>query len=235
VSKSTGRCNNATFCASTGGIICLNNNESQAGTTGTNPYWAGAGGSILTNQVLGMDLVTFDNASNGGTNNNTNTNTTITVTETVKATSADTYRSTVYNNWKGDGTCRQGDYGYGDCQGCWFFGNTLYNTMNAGTVTKVVIRIKRQSGGVSALQTMTVKSHNHTFKPSGAPTYTNTIGTCSCAVGSAIDLIITDTATINKLKACKGLGLSIGSTSSPYIVCSGNCQVIITYKTTVSD
>ena len=237
VSKTTGRCNNATFCASTGGIICINSNESQAGTTGDKPYWAGAGGSILTNQVLGMDLVTFDNASNGGTNNNPGTNTgeTITVTETVKAISADTYRSTVYNNWKGDGTCRQGDYGYGDCQGCWFFGNSLYNTMNAGTVTKVVIRIKRQSGGVNSLQTMTVKSHNHTSRPSGAPTYTDTIGTCSCAVGSYIDLIIKDTATINKLKACKGLGLSIGSTSSPYIVCSGNCQVIITYKTTVSD
>ena len=232
VSKSTGRCNNATFCASTGGIICINSNESQAGTTSSKPYWVGAGGSILTNQVLGMDLVTFDNASNGGTNNNPGTNTgeTITVTETVKAISADTYRSTVYNNWKGDGTCRQGDYGYGDCQGCWFFGNTLYNTMNAGTVTKVVIRIKRQSGGVSALQTMTVKSHNHTSRPSGAPTYTNTIGTCSCAVGSAIDLIITDTATINKLKACKGLGLSIGTASSPYIVCSGSCQVKVTYK-----
>ena len=235
VSKSTGRCNNATFCASTGGIICLNSNESQAGTTGTNPYWAGSGGSILTDQVLGMNKITFDNASNGGTNNNPGINTgeTVTVTETVKATSADTYRSTVYNNWKGDGTCRQGDYGYGDCQGCWFFGNNLYNTMNAGTVSKVVIRIKRQSGGVAALQTMTVKSHNHTSKPSGAPTYTNTIGTCSCAVGSYIDLIITDTATINKLKACKGLGLSIGSASSPYIVCSGNCQVIVTYKKTL--
>ena len=239
VSKTTGRCNNATFCASTGGIICLNSNETQAGTSASNgkAYWAGAGGSILVNQTLGLDLVTFDNVSNGGTNNNPGTNTgeTITVTETVKAISADTYRSTVYNNWKGDGTCRQGDYGYGDCQGCWFFGNSLYNTMNAGTVTKVVIRIKRQSGGVNSLQTMTVKSHNHTSRPSGAPTYTDTIGTCSCAVGSYIDLIIKDTATINKLKACKGLGLSIGSTSSPYIVCSGNCQVIITYKTTVSD
>jgi hypothetical protein len=79
---------------------------------------------------------------------------------------------------------------------------------------------------------MTVKSHPHPSRPSGAPIYTDTIGTCSCAVGSHIDLTITDTATINKLKACKGLGLSIGSASSPYIVCSGNCQVIITYKTT---
>ena len=103
--------------------------------------------------------------------------------------------------------------------------------MNAGTVTKVVIRIQRQSGGVNALQTLTVKSHNHTSRPSGAPTYTDTIGTCSCAVGSSIDLVITDSTTINKLKNCKGLGLSIGSASSPYAVCSGACSVIITYTT----
>ena len=236
VSKTTGRCNNATFCASTGGIICLNNNESQAGTTGTNPYWAGAGGSILTNQVLGMDLVTFDNAVNEGTNNNPGKNTgeTVTVTKTVKAVGADTYRSTVYLNWKCDGTVRQGDYGYGDCQGCWFFGDSLYKTMNEGTVTKVVIRMQRQSGGNNYAQTMTVKAHNYEIKPISVPIYTDTIGTCSCAVGSFIDLVITDTATINKLKNCKGLGLSIGTGSDPYIVCSGNCQVIITYKKAIA-
>ena len=232
VSKTTGQCNNATFCASTGGIISINNDNTQAGrSTSGNPYWTGSGGMVVCNQVLGMDKITFSSTGNSGSNNNTNTNNQVTVTETVKSTSADTYRSTVYNNWKGDGTVRQGDYGYGDCQGCWFFGNDLYNTMNAGTVIAVVIRIQRQSGGVNAAQTMTVKAHNHGSKPSGAPVYTDTIGTCSCAVGSYIDLIIKDTATINKLKACKGIGLSIGSTSSPYIVCSGSCQVKITYKT----
>jgi hypothetical protein len=235
VRKTSGMTNNTTFCAYTGGIITINSDATQAGRNNTvgNPYWAGGGGSILCNQTLGMDKVQFTDIVDSGTpNTSPNTDTTVTVTKTVTASSADTYRSTVYNNWKGDGTCRQGDYGYGDCQGCWFFGSNLYNTMNAGTVTKVVIRIKRQDGGVHAKQTMTVKSHNYTSRPSGAPTYTDTIGTCSCAVGSYIDLIITDTATINKLKACKGLGLSIGSASSPYIVCSGNCQVIITYKTT---
>ena len=231
VNSTQGACNNATFCASTGGIITLNSSNNQAGrsTTG-NPYWVGSGGLILCDQLLGMDKITFNNTSQSGSSSSSGS-TTRKVTETVKATSADTYRSTVYNNWKGDGTVRQGDYGYGDCQGCWFFGNNLYTTMNAGTVTKVVIRIQRQSGGVNALQTLTVKSHNHTSRPSGAPTYTDTIGTCSCAVGSSIDLVITDSTTINKLKNCKGLGLSIGSASSPYAVCSGACSVIITYTT----
>ena len=231
VNSSEGACNNATFCASTGGIITLNSSSSQAGrTTSGNPYWVGSGGIIASDQLLGMDKIKFNNAAQSGSSSSSGS-TTRKVTETIKATSADTYRSTVYNNWKGDGTVRQGDYGYGDCQGCWFFGNNLYTTMNAGTVTKVVIRMNRQSGGVSSLQTLTVKSHNHTSRPSGAPTYTDTIGTCSCAVGSSIDLVITDSATINKLKSCKGLGLSIGSASSPYVVCSGSCSVIITYTT----
>ena len=235
VRQTSGTTNNATFCANLGGLIQISNAYEQAGrNTEGDAYWSGGGGMIVCNQNLGMDKITFKNTANSGDNTNSNATETVTVTKTVTASSADTYRSTVYNTWKGDGTCRQGDYGYGDCQGCWFFGSNLYDTMNAGTVTKVVIRIKRQEGGVYAAQTMTVKSHDYTSKPSGAPTYTDTIGTCSCAVGSYIDLIITDTATINKLKACKGLGLSIGSTSSPYIVCSGNCQVIITYKTTVS-
>lgn len=232
VNSSEGVCNNATFCATTGGIITLNTTNTQAGrsTTG-NPYWVGTGGLILADQILGMDKVTFTNTAQPGSGSDSGS-TTRTVTETVKASSADTYRTTVYVGWKGDGTVRQGDYGYGDCHGCWFFGNNLYNVMNSGTVKKVVIRIQRQAGGVHAAQTLTVKSHNYTSKPSGAPSYTNTIGTCSCAVGSYVDLVITDTATINKLKSCKGLGLSIGSTSSPYIVCSGSCSVIVTYTTT---
>ena len=231
VNATQGACNNSTFCATTGGIITLNSSNNQAGrSTSGKPYWVGSGGLILCDQLLGMDKITFNNTSQSGSSSSSGS-TTRKVTETVKASSADTYRSTVYNNWKGDGTVRQGDYGYGDCQGCWFFGNNLYTTMNAGTVTKVVIRIQRQSGGVNALQTLTVKSHNHTSRPSGAPTYTDTIGTCSCAVGSYVDLVITDSTTINKLKNCKGLGLSIGSASSPYAVCSGACSVIITYTT----
>ena len=223
VHNSSGICNQETFWANYGSVLTLRP-TTQAGTTKNSATWAG------NNSILRSDGVTFATNSNSGTNPGTGTPTTKT-TKTIYATSADTYRSTVYNNWKNDGTVRQGDLGYGDCQGCWFFGNALYETMNAGTVTKVVIRIKRQSGGYNDLQTLTVKSHNYTTKPSGAPSYTNTIGTCSCAVGSSIDLIITDEATINKLKACKGLGLSIGSASSPYAVCSGSCSVIITYTT----
>ena len=238
VSKTTGRCNNATFCASTGGIICLNSNESQAGTTGTNPYWAGAGGSILTNQVLGMDLVTFDNAVNEGTNNNPGTNTGeyVTVIETIKATSADTYRSTVYNNWKGDGTVRQGDCGYGDCQGMWFFNTNLKNAMARGDVVSITLFVTRQTGGSSSAQTATFKIHDYSHPPygtTGAPKYGNTLLTTSLKMGE--NIIKLNSSQIAALKTHYGIGLSIGSTSSPYIVCSGNIKINVEYKTTLTN
>jgi hypothetical protein len=112
VRKTSGMTNNTTFCAYTGGIITINSDATQAGRNNKvgDPYWAGGGGSILCNQTLGMDKVQFTDIVDSGTpNTNPNPNTTITVTETVKATSADTYRSTKYNSWKGDGTCRRGD------------------------------------------------------------------------------------------------------------------------------
>ena len=225
VASSSGQANNATFCANSGSTLSLNP-TSQAGTTSTTPTYTAENAQIRSTGV------TFSSTSNSGSNTNTSTTTTVTKTKTIYSTSADTYRSTVYNSWKADGTVRQGDWGYGDCQGCWFFGNSLYEAMNAGTPTKVVIKITRQSGGVNAAQTHTLKYHNYTSRPSGAPTYGGTLTTFSCAVGSTATITITSSSMLNTLKSCKGLGLSIGSTSSPYSVCSGSCSVTVTYTTT---
>lgn len=223
VASSSGAANNAAFCANSGSTIALNP-TSQIGTTATSPTYSAENSEIRSTGV------TFSSTGNSGSNTGGGATST-TVTKTIQATSADTYRSTVYNNWKGDGTVRQGDYGYGDCQGCWFFGSALYDAMNAGTLTKVVIRIKRQSGGTSAAVTHTLKYHNYASKPSGAPSYGGTLTTFSCATGSTVDITITSATTLATLKKYKGLGLSIGSTSSPYSVCSGSCTVFVTYKT----
>ena len=220
---SSGVGNNAVFCANHGSVLTLNA-TTQAGTTGTSATYTD------DNSIIRSDGVTFATASNDGSNTGSGSTST-TTTKTISATSADTYRSTVYNSWKGDGTVRQGDWGYGDCQGCWFFGSALYNAMNAGTPTKVVIKITRQSGGYNAAQTHTLKLHNYKTKPSGAPSYSGTLTTFSCAVGSTATITITDSTMLSLLRNCYGLGLSIGSTSSPYSVCSGSCSVTVTYTT----
>ena len=56
---------------------------------------------------------------------------------TIKSSYGDTYRSSVYDNWKKDGTVRQGDYGYGDCTGCWFFG-TAFAELKGKTIKKLI-------------------------------------------------------------------------------------------------
>ena len=155
-----------------------------------------------------------------------------TKTVSYKPTSADTYRSTVYNNWKKDGTCRQGDYGYGDCNGCWFF-ESQFNSLKDKVIESVKITITRQSGGYSDSRTAIIKMHNHTSRPSGMPTYISGWSkSVSLAVGETKTITITDSAVLNAIKSgtMKGFGVQSSYTKTSYMVLSGSCTVKITYK-----
>lgn len=155
-----------------------------------------------------------------------------TKTVTVKSTSGDTYRSSVYNNYKGDNTVRQGDYGYGDCNGTWLFGDQ-FEQFKDKNITKVVITISRQEGGNSASVALNIKTHNYKARPSGKPSYVSTVGTLGLAANSSGSKTITDTsnAIITGLKAgtIKGIGLQSAYDSSHYAVCSGTVTVKVTY------
>lgn len=162
---------------------------------------------------------------------NTNTGTT-TKTQTAILTSdyGDTYRKTVYNNWKKDGTVRQGDYGYGDCVGCWFFG-TKFKTYANKNVSKIVISFKRQSGGSYGEVLHGVKTHNYATRPSGSPSFnTNFSKSVSVAVGDTGTITLTNSTDIANFLAAKGVGLVPAvQNSSHYSVCSGTCKVTISY------
>ena len=155
-----------------------------------------------------------------------------TKTVTVKSTSGDTYRSSVYNSWKKDNTVRQGDYGYGDCNGIWLFGDR-FNQFKGKDITKVVITISRQEGGQYASVDLNIKTHNYKSRPSGEPSYAGTVGTLGLAVNTSGSKTITDTsnAIIAGLKAgtIKGIGLQSTFDKSHYAVCSGSVTVKITY------
>ncbi len=159
-----------------------------------------------------------------------------TKTVTYKATSADTYRSSVYNNWKKDGTCRQGDYGYGDCNGCWFFGSQFAN-LKGKNVTSIKITIKRQTGGYQSAHNVTLKMHKYASRPSissgSKPTYNDGWSkTISLKVGESKTVTITDTAVLNAIKngTMKGFGLQGAYNKASYTVCSGAMTVVVTYK-----
>ena len=150
---------------------------------------------------------------------------------TIKSSYGDTYRSGLYNSWKKDGTVRQGDYGYGDCTGVWFFG-TAFSELKGKTITKVQITIKRQTGGSSVPVEHKLWMHGHTVRPSGAPTLTSGWSqTFRLATGNSTTVAITNSTVLNAISAgtCKGFALRHTYDSVHYSVCSGSVTVKITY------
>lgn len=221
VSSSSGTCNNATFCATTGSTICLNKDNPQAGrNTSGNPYWTGSGGEVR------YEGVTFSGAASSGSNTNTGATTSKLVVLTGKA---NTYRSTVYNNWKNDSTARQGDWGSGNCTGCWFFGDAFEEIKNKN-ITKVVIEFSRQSGGNKSAVSHKLYTHNHESKPSGAPTLGTSLGTVSAAVGGTAQLTITSSSLLSAIKSAKGIAIRNTYSKTYYSVCSSGMRVIVYYK-----
>ena len=224
VNSSSGIASKYAFQSVTGGMMSLANNSQAGGNTeNTNKS---SGGQIWYD----TSGVTF--ATGNQTTDTTTAPTTSTAkTMTIKSTYGDTYRSSVYNNWKKDGTARQGDYGYGNCTGCWFFG-TAFAELKGKTISKVQITINRQRGGSYAAVGLVVRTHNYSARPSGAPTLSSSsYGTLSIPTGTSGTLTITDSDVLNGIKngTVKGFGIRTTYDSEHYAVCSGSVTVKITY------
>ena len=222
VAKSSGKANRYGFESTTGGQISLAD-ANQAGGAITNTSES-SGGQVWYKSP------TFD-GNTTSTDTTTAPSTSTTKTITIKSTYGDTYRSSVYNNWKKDGTVRQGDYGYGDCTGCWFFG-TAFAELKGKTINKVQITITRNNGGRSSAVGLVVRTHNYSARPSGAPTLSsNSYGTLSLATGKTDKLTITHSDVLNGIKngTIKGFGIRTTYDAAHYAVCSGNVTVKITY------
>lgn len=174
--------------------------------------------------------VTQDTSSNVGTNDNT---TTTESSVTIYSTGGNSYRHNVYTGWKNDNTVRQGDYGYGDCDGIWLFGTQFASKLKGKNITKITLTVTRQQGGVYEAVTSTLKMHNYSSQPGGAPTYVSGWSTTfSVAANNTITITITDSAVLTAIKngTCQGFGLQGAYDSSHYSVFSGNCTLTATIK-----
>ena len=228
-SKTKGKAVNIGWYAEAGAKISLTSGE-QLGGVNKNTYTKSAGEIYIEGSPIYAPEKPIDkNPQKPGDKKDDDKKTTKTVT--YKATSADTYRSTVYKNWKKDGTVRQGNYGYGNCNGCWFFGSQ-FNSLKGKTIKSVKITIKRQSGGYARAVNLKLKMHNHQTRPSGSPSYySGWERTISLGVNESKTIEITDTSVLNAIKggSVKGFGLQSSYSKSTYAVCSGACTVKITY------
>lgn len=220
--SSSGVCSQYGFEAVSGGTITIANSP-QCGGSKSNTHVS------LPGQIIAPTNVNHE-SGNQTTDGNQAPSTSTTKTVTIKSNSGDTYRSSVYNNWKKDNTCRQGDYGYGDCNGCWFFG-TQFNQFKGKSISKIELTIKRISGGSYSGVALQVKTHNYASRPSGKPSYGSSCGSVSIAVGSSGKLTITNSTILNAISSgtVKGFGIQSTYNSSNYAVCSGSVTMKVTY------
>lgn len=220
--SSSGVCSHYGFQTTSGAFITIANAAHCGGLTANTAQ-------TLPGQIIQHAKATFAGGSqttDPGKAPTTSTKKTL----TIKSNSGDTYRSSVYNNWKKDGTCRQGDYGYGDCNGCWFFG-TQFNQFKGKSISKIELTIKRISGGSYAGIPIVVKTHNYASRPSGKPSYGSSCGSVSIAVGNSGKLTITNSTILNALSngTIKGFGIQSTYNASSYAVCSGSVTMKVTY------
>lgn len=219
---SSGVCSQYAYQATSGAVITIANAAHCGGTTAN------------IAETLPAQIIAHAKATYAGGNQTTDDTPAPTPTTkkviTIKSISGDTYRSSVYNNWKKDNTCRQGDYGYGDCNGCWFFG-TQFNQFKGKSISKIELTIKRISGGSYAGVPIVIKTHNYASRPSGKPSYGSNCGSVSIAVGSSGKLTITNSTILNAISngTVKGFGIQSAYNSSSYAVCSGSVTMKVTY------
>ena len=222
VASSSGVCSQYGFEAVSGGLITIANSP-QCGGSKANTHVS------LPGQIISPTSVNHE-SGNQTTDGNQAPTTSTKKTITIKSNSGDTYRSSVYNNWKKDNTARQGDYGYGDCNGCWFFGSQ-FNQFKDKTISKIELTIKRISGGSYAAVPIVVKTHNYSSRPSGKPSFGSNCGSVKIAVGDSGKLTITNSTILNAISngTVKGFGIQSTYNSANYAVCSGSVTVKVTY------
>lgn len=219
---SSGVCKQYAYQATSGAVITIANAAHCGGTTANIA-------ETLPAQIIAHAKATYAGGDQTIDDTPAPTPTTKKVI-TIKSISGDTYRSSVYNNWKKDNTCRQGDYGYGDCNGCWFFG-TQFNQFKGKSISKIELTIKRISGGSYSGVPIVVKTHNYASRPSGKPSYGSSCGSVSIAVGNSGKLTITNSTILNAISngTVKGFGIQSSYNSSNYAVCSGSVTMKVTY------
>lgn len=221
--SSSGVCSQYGFEAVSGGTITIAN-SGQCGGSKSNTHVS------LPGQIIAPTNVNHEGGNQTTDPGNTAPTPTTKKTITIKSNSGDTYRSSVYNNWKKDNTVRQGDYGYGDCNGCWFFGSQ-FNQFKGKSISKIELTIKRISGGSYSGVSLQVKTHNYASRPSGKPTYGSSCGSVSIATGNSGKLTITNSTILNAISngTVKGFGIQSSYNSSNYAVCSGSVTMKVTY------
>lgn len=160
---------------------------------------------------------------------NTNTGTTTSKSVTFTSDYGDTYRYT-WSDWAQDNLVIQGKW-TSNSVGAWFFGND-FAKLQGKTITKVVLKIGRTTGGSSYHNEAKIVMHNHSRRPSGEPTYLSWSKTANLTMNETTSVAITDSVVLNAIKngTMKGFGLKHTFDKEHYMKCTGVIKATITYQ-----
>nr|DAM96659.1 MAG TPA: hypothetical protein [Caudoviricetes sp.] len=177
--------------------------------------------------IQDSNKVTVDSTT---TETGTNTNTGTTTSKSVTFTSdyGDTYRYT-WSDWAQDNLVIQGKW-TSNSVGCWFFGSD-FSKLQGKTITKVVLKIERTSGGSSSNNEAKIVMHNHLSRPSGEPTYLSWSKTANLTMNATTTVTITDSAVLTAIQngTMKGFGLKHTFDKDHYMKCTGVMKATVTY------
>lgn len=159
---------------------------------------------------------------------NTNIGTTTSKSVTFTSDYGDTYRYT-WSDWAQDNLVIQGKW-TSNSVGAWFFGND-FAKLQGKTITKVVLKIERITGGSSQHNEAKIVMHNHSSRPSGEPTYLSWSKTANLTMNTTTTVTITDSAVLNAIKngTMKGFGLKHTFDKDHYMKCTGVIKATVTY------
>lgn len=177
--------------------------------------------------IQDSNKVTVDSTT---TETGTNTNAGTTTSKSVTFTSdyGDTYRYT-WSDWAQDNLVIQGKW-TSNSVGAWFFEND-FAKLQGKTITKVVLKIERTTGGSSSNNEAKIVMHNYSSRPSGEPTYLSWSKTANLTMNATTTVTITDNVVLNAIKngTMKGFGLKHTFDKDHYMKCTGVMKATVTY------
>ena len=217
--KNYGKVNNNAVRAIYGAVVCIQDGSIPSGQL----VHDNSSQIIQDSNKVTVDSTTTE------TGTNTNTGTTTSKSVTFTSDYGDTYRYT-WSDWAQDNLVIQGKW-TSNSVGCWFFGSD-FSKLQGKTITKVVLKIERTSGGSSSNNEAKIVMHNHLSRPSGEPTYLSWSKTANLTMNATTTVTITDSAVLNAIKngTMKGFGLKHIFDKDHYIKCTGVMKATITYQ-----
>nr|DAL73413.1 MAG TPA: hypothetical protein [Caudoviricetes sp.] len=216
--KNYGKVNNNAVRAIYGAMVCIQDGSIPSGQL----VHDNSSQIIQDSNKVTVDSTTTE------TGTNTNTGTTTSKSITFTSDYGDTYRYT-WSDWAQDNLVIQGKW-TSNSVGCWFFGSD-FSKLQGKTITKVVLKIERTSGGSSSNNEAKIVMHNHSSRPSGEPTYLSWSKTANLTMNATTTVTITDSAVLNAIKnvTMKGFGLKHTFDKDHYMKCTGVIKATVTY------